>query len=109
MSKDWNYNQLSTPVAFDFTEDFDIQIKSLKSNSGGSIIKGTQTYDVLCALFEGNIIDDYEDPPRNKEGFAIRNVRSRIAALRIDWNIVIGDRVKEGKTYKEYSINRSGA
>ena len=108
MSNQWNYNQPSTPTRFDFTADFDTQIKSMKSINGGSIIAGTQTYDVLCALFDGNVIDDYENPPRNSQGFTIRNVRSRIASLRTHWNIVIGDRTKEGKAYKEYSINRAG-
>lgn len=102
--KEWHYSAQDNKVEFDFNGDFDAQVRRLKSKEGGHFHIGSLNYYVLKALFEGNVIDDYENPPLNDKMHAVRNVRSRIADLRIEWNICIGDRLKEGKPYKEYKI-----
>ena len=102
--REWNYSTHEKPVILDFCGDFDAQAKALKSNDNGHFHMGGHNYHILKALFEGNVIDDYENPPFSAKGMPVRNVRSRIADLRKDWNICIGDRYAEGKTYKEYMI-----
>ncbi len=102
--REWNYSDHEAPIAFDFTGDFDAQAQRLKSKQGGSFKLNGHNYYVLKALFKGNVIDDYENPPMMDNGLTVRNVRSRIADLRLEWNICIGDRFKEGKVYKEYMI-----
>lgn len=106
--REWNYSEHENPVKLDFESDFDAQAEKLKSKEGGAFHMGGHNYHVLKALFEGNVIDDYENPPHNAEELAVRNVRSRIADLRVNWNICIGDRQKEGKPYKEYVIYGRG-
>ena len=103
--KAWHFNEPEKKIQFDFTADFDSQVKHLKSVNGGHFHMHGHNYYVLRAMFEGHTIDDYENPPRNDKGLGIRNVRSRIAELRTEWNIRIGDRTKEGKQYKEYIIS----
>jgi len=107
--REWHYSEHDIPVQLNFQGDFDEQVKKLKSREDGHFHMGGHNYHILKALFEGNVIDDYENPPYNAKGLAVRNVRSRIADLRIDWNICIGDRQKEGKPYKEYMIHGRGA
>lgn len=102
--REWNYNIPDIMVTLDFNIDFDTQAKKLKSKDGGHFHMNGHNYYILKSLFNGNVIDDYENPPLNEKGHPIRNVRSRIADLRMNWNIRIGDRYKEGKTYKEYMI-----
>jgi len=102
--REWEYNDPVSPVRFDWAASFDEQVRALKSVDGGSFCMHGQNYYVLRALFEGHIIDDYANPPLDDKGRAVRNVRSRIADLRHKWNIVIGDRQKDGKPYKEYMI-----
>ena len=102
--REWHYSEHDSPVQFDFHGNFDAQVKTIKSKNGGNFPVGSHSYHVLKALFEGNVIDDYENPPFNGKGLPLRNVRSRIADLRIKWNICLGDRTKEGKPYKEYNI-----
>ena len=108
MSNEWNYNQATQAVDLDFSLSFDEEVKKIRSSRGGRIMTGSHNYYILRALFEGNTIDDYENPPLNDKGFGIRNIRSRIADLRHDWHIVIGDRVKSDKPYKEYCIQGRG-
>ena len=103
--REWNYNVPECSAVLYFHLDFDTQVKELKSKEGGHFHMNGHNYYILKALFEGNVIDDYENPPLNTKGLPIRNVRSRIADLRMNWNICIGDRYKEEKTYKEYMIH----
>jgi hypothetical protein len=104
MSREWNCPAIENPVRLIPDQGFDEQVSRLRSVKGGSFKIGGQSYYVLRALFEGNAVDDYHNPPRDDRGLPIRNVRSRIADLRYMWRIPICDRYVEGKSYKEYAL-----
>ena len=106
----WNLHakDLNTSPKFDFLAPFDEQIKSIKTDNGGTLKKGSHSYWVLLALFRGYVIDDYENAPYNDKGRRVRNVRSRISDLRYKYNIAIEDRVTQER-YKEYRLYGRGA
>ena len=101
----WEYGEnIETRVRFDFKESFDEQVANLKSNKGGSFKRGSHNYFVLRALFAGHTINDYTARPMGKNGHPLRNIRTRVADLRKEWNICIGSRKVADAPYKEYQI-----
>ena len=91
-------------IVFDFDQSFDEQIGKLKSKNGGAFKRGGHNYFVLRALFAGHTVDDYRQRPLGANGMPINNVRTRVAQLRNDWNIVIGSRHSPDGNYKEYIL-----
>ena len=100
---DWGNNE-NSGILFDFDASFDEQLEKLKSRNGGSFKRGGQNYFVLRALFAGNTIDDYEHRPIGANGRPLNNVRTRVAQLRNEWNIIIGSRMSPAGRYKEYIL-----
>ena len=101
---EWHCPEIDKPVRLDPLQSFDEQASNLRSDEGGHFKIGGQNYYVLRALWEGHIIDDYANPPRDDRGLPVRNVRSRIADLRYKWHIPICDRRVEGANYKQYAL-----
>ena len=90
----------------DFTLPFCEAIKELRSQKGGKMRPTSHVYHVFAALFNGQVIDDYANPPTNNDGHTIRNVVQRVGELRDKWNIDVQSRRVEGKPYNEYYLSR---
>ena len=99
-----NDNNQSTLFKLNFDLSFDEAIRDLRSEKNRKMRKGSQNYWVLYALFCGDVIDDYDNKPRDNEDKEIHNIKTRISDLTNKYNIKI-EREFE-KNYKKYWIAR---
>ena len=106
---EWKYStREGQGVKLDFSLPFSEAIADVRSQKGGKMRTDSHVYHVFAALFNGDVIDDYANPPANNDGKPIRNIASRVAELRHTWNISIGSRYKKDKPYVEYCIDKRG-
>jgi len=105
---DINYSiRESEAFTLDFSIPFCEAIKDMRSEKGGKMRSTSHVYHVFAALFNGHVIDDYANPPRDYDDRVIRNVVQRVGELRDKWNIDVQSRKVEGKPYNEYYLDRS--
>jgi len=92
----------------DFSLPFELFFKSVQNlETKRSIIKGSHRYWVLLSLYQGNIIDDYENKPQNQNNQKfINNVVQRCNELMNNYGIPIKSRRVDGVKYHEYYLKR---
>ena len=93
---------------FDFSLPFFEAIKELKSPKGVKMRKDTHAYHVLCDLFNGKVIDDYNNAPKDLNDRVIRNVPQRVFDLQNTYQVKIDSRTAENSKVTEYFIDRGG-
>lgn len=92
---------------FDFSLHFNQAIKDLRSIHGRKLQKGSQNYWVLFALFEGDVIDDYNHKPLSGEtAKPIHNIKTRVSDLSNKFNIKIDRRFNDASHCMKYWIAR---
>jgi len=90
----------------DFSLPFSEAIKDLRTKRGRKMVVGSDNYHVLYALFMGETIDDYHNPPVNDCGKRIYNIKSRISSLRNTYGIDICSKRSDAGNHVEYWIDR---
>lgn len=90
----------------DFTKPFSEAISELRSEKNRPMKVGSHVYHVLAAMFNGQRIDDYSNPPQDYDGRVIRNVPQRVNEIVHKWRIKVESGKAEGKHYVEYWIDR---
>jgi len=92
----------------DFALPFSEAIKELKTSQKRPLRKDTGTYHVLCDLFNGKTIDDYDNVPRDLNDRKINNIPQRVNDLKTKYNIKIENKRREGSNVMTYWIDRGG-
>jgi len=96
-----------TGITIDSSIPFNIFILTLKSINNRKIRENSDNYFVLKELYQGSIIDDYENKPINpNKNIRINNIKSRISDLKNKYNINIISSPVSGKRHKEYFLSQ---